>query len=54
MSASKKFEAEVAANILVAETEVTNIVEARGVMPVPYLTDVAISALVGYARGRSV
>ncbi|HLU64910.1 MAG TPA: hypothetical protein VKZ63_01460 [Kofleriaceae bacterium] len=44
----------VATNILVAETEATNVVEARGTVAVPGRDDVVVAGTMGWASGRSL
>jgi hypothetical protein len=44
----------VATNILIAETEATNVVEARGNVAVPGRDDVSVSGTLGFASGRSL
>jgi hypothetical protein len=53
-SAAAGYRRLVATNILVGETEATNLVEARGTVAVPPRDDVSVSGAVGYANGRSL
>ena len=53
-SAAAGYRRLVATNLLVGESEVTNIAEARGTVAVPPRDDVTASGAVGYANGRSL